>query len=141
MPFDPIDFEARSWIPNSGWPIGQEDVQPFLAKSMKLCEAGDADFDARSAFPTDPAMIGPHFDDPEVVTWPLEKWSPPTNFAKKYGPELSEASRCRILLHGQGVQIHLAENKNEIQEVEASSGDKKKVLCSGEVFCTGVRWA
>lgn len=134
VPFDPIDFEARSWIPNSGWPIGWEDVQPFLVEAMKLCEAGDADFDARSAFPANPAMMGPNFDDPEVVTWPLEKWSPPTNFAKKYGPELSEASRCRILLHGQGVQIRLAENKNEIQEVEASSGNKKKFFVRAKFF-------
>jgi choline dehydrogenase-like flavoprotein len=109
-------------------------VQPFLVEAMKLCEAGDADFDARSAFPANPAMMGPNFDDPEVVTWPLEKWSPPTNFAEKYGPELSEASRCRILLHGQGVQIRLAENKNEIQEVEASSGNKKKFFVRAKFF-------
>ena len=134
VPFDPIDFEPRSWIPNSGWPIGWENVQPFLAEAMKLCEAGDTDFDARSAFPTSPAMMGPNFDDPEVVTWPLEKWSPPTNFARKYGPELSEAGRCRILLYGQGVQVHIAENKKEIQEVEASSGNKKQFFVRAKCF-------
>src|SRR3989449_9183453 len=26
---DPIDFEKREWVPNSGWPIRREDLDPF----------------------------------------------------------------------------------------------------------------
>ncbi|MFT7680367.1 MAG: choline dehydrogenase-like flavoprotein [Planctomycetota bacterium] len=28
-PFDPVDFEARTGIPNSGWPITREELLPF----------------------------------------------------------------------------------------------------------------
>lgn len=134
VPFDPIDFCERSWIPNSGWPIRWEDVQPFLAEAVRLCEAGDADFDARSAFPKAPRMMIPAFDDPEVVTWPLEKWSPPTNFAARYGPELIGSNRCRILMHGQGVQLHLAENKKRLKEVEANTNHNKKFFVRAKIF-------
>ncbi|WP_405421720.1 GMC oxidoreductase [Pseudonocardia alni] len=32
-PFDEIDFEARDWIPASGWPIGAADLDPYLNRS------------------------------------------------------------------------------------------------------------
>lgn len=27
---DPYDFEKRAWIPNSGWPIGHDAIEPYL---------------------------------------------------------------------------------------------------------------
>jgi choline dehydrogenase-like flavoprotein len=31
--FDDIDFEERSWVSGSGWPIAMEDMEPFLDRS------------------------------------------------------------------------------------------------------------
>src|ERR1700688_3683941 len=31
--FDAIDFEERAWVPDSGWPIGLSDVEPYLERS------------------------------------------------------------------------------------------------------------
>ena len=28
-PLDPIDFKKRDWVPQSGWPIQKEDLDPF----------------------------------------------------------------------------------------------------------------
>ncbi|MCA8982047.1 MAG: GMC family oxidoreductase [Planctomycetes bacterium] len=28
-PLDAIDFEVREWVPDSGWPIGREDLDPY----------------------------------------------------------------------------------------------------------------
>jgi len=134
VPFDPIDFMTRSWVPNSGWPIRWEDVQPFLSRAVKICEAGDADFDARRALQGSPTMMISDFDNHELVTWPLEKWSTPTNFAKKYGPELRRSPRCRIFAKGQGVQFHLAKNKESIREVEATSGGKRRFFVRAKYF-------
>lgn len=30
VPFSRMDFQRRSWIPGSGWPIDAEDVEPYL---------------------------------------------------------------------------------------------------------------
>ena len=32
VPLDPIDLEPREWIPNSGWPIGYGELQPYLER-------------------------------------------------------------------------------------------------------------
>lgn len=31
--FDAIDFERRDWVPDSGWPIGLDDLAPYLGRS------------------------------------------------------------------------------------------------------------
>ncbi|MGB3389911.1 MAG: GMC family oxidoreductase [Pseudaminobacter sp.] len=35
-PFDAIDFKVRSWVPNSGWPIGHEQITPYLLRAMEV---------------------------------------------------------------------------------------------------------
>ena len=33
VPFDAIDYEARSWVPESGWPVTAEEVRPYLDRA------------------------------------------------------------------------------------------------------------
>jgi hypothetical protein len=35
-PLDRIDFKKRGWVPNSGWPITYEDLEPFYKKAGKI---------------------------------------------------------------------------------------------------------
>ena len=39
IPLDPIDFEERPWIPDSGWPITYTDLSPYYERAMVMCEA------------------------------------------------------------------------------------------------------
>jgi choline dehydrogenase-like flavoprotein len=34
--FDAIDFAARGWVANSGWPIGRDELQPHLDQAREL---------------------------------------------------------------------------------------------------------
>jgi choline dehydrogenase-like flavoprotein len=34
---DATAFEARAWVPNGGWPIGSEELRPFLDEALALC--------------------------------------------------------------------------------------------------------
>jgi len=43
--FDDIDFERRTWVPNSGWPIGPIDVQPFLERARDYLGIGPNVYD------------------------------------------------------------------------------------------------
>ncbi|MGI8739291.1 MAG: GMC oxidoreductase [Gammaproteobacteria bacterium] len=36
-PLEPIDFEARDWLPNSGWPIDFAHLEPYYARAAALC--------------------------------------------------------------------------------------------------------
>lgn len=120
VPFDPIDFETRPWIPHSGWPIRHADLTDHVARACELSEAGAADFDARSVFPGTQAEILRGFDNDEFVTWPLERWSIPTDYCRRYRDELENAPNLRILLHAHAIHIQMATNGHELKSVKAA---------------------
>ena len=120
VPFDPIDFENRSWVPGSGWPIGVSDVQPYLEPACRFAEAGDPLFDARVTFPDTQPEIIEGFDNGELVSWPLERWSVPTDFSKRYREDLDAASNIRVLLHAQVIHLQLAEDGHTLSHVDAA---------------------
>ncbi len=39
-PYDPIDFVKRDWVPESGWPISREELDPFYARAHKTLQLG-----------------------------------------------------------------------------------------------------
>jgi choline dehydrogenase-like flavoprotein len=43
-PLDRIDFEKRSWISNSGWPIAYDDLKPFYKKSGKILKVNNFNY-------------------------------------------------------------------------------------------------
>lgn len=48
---DPIDFEPRAWVPDSGWPLTLDAVQPWLRTAADILDV-------------------PHFDKIDIHTWP-----------------------------------------------------------------------
>lgn len=43
-PFDEIDFEARPWVPHSGWPFGRAALVPYYRRAEAICETGPFDY-------------------------------------------------------------------------------------------------
>jgi choline dehydrogenase-like flavoprotein len=44
-PLHDIDFEARDWVPHSGWPIARHDLEPYYAAAQLLVEIGPPTYD------------------------------------------------------------------------------------------------
>jgi choline dehydrogenase-like flavoprotein len=45
--FDKIDFERRSWLPGSGWPVTRDSLEPFFDRAGDLLNLGPNLYDAR----------------------------------------------------------------------------------------------
>jgi choline dehydrogenase-like flavoprotein len=118
--FDPVDFEARPWVPGSGWPIGLDDLRAYIARANELSEAGQADFDARSVFPEKQSEILRGFDSEDFASWPLERWSVPTDYCKRYRTELAGASNVRVLLHAHAIHLQMDATGSKLQHVKAA---------------------
>ena len=98
MPFDPIDFEARPWVPHSGWPLSFEDLLPHYEAANALAEAGRHAYEAHEALPgAQPLVAG--FASEIVRTSSLERFSCPTDFGRRYANRL-RASRDIHVLQG-----------------------------------------
>jgi choline dehydrogenase-like flavoprotein len=133
VPFDPIDFMARPWIPESGWPLKHEDLEGYVERANRLSEAGAADFDARSVFPNRQAEIIAGMDNDEIVSWPLERWSVPTDYSKRYHKDLDEAHNVRVLLHAHAIHLQLDETGQRVEHVKTACRPGREFSVHGTV--------
>ena len=107
IPLDPIDFERRDYMPNSGWPIDLSALMPYYPEANRLCEAGEFTYSAAAAFhrPLRPMIKG--FESPLFTTDTLERFSCPTDFGARYGRRLRAAPNVRVVLHANVTRIQL----------------------------------
>ncbi|QHI99976.1 FAD-dependent oxidoreductase [Xylophilus rhododendri] len=139
MPFDPIDFEARPYVPDSGWPISFEDVLPFYPDANLLIEAGRFQYDAESAFGPDAPPLIDGFDSPRVRTEGIERFSTPTNFALRYRRRLELAPDVTVLLGANCTGIRLAADGKTVRRVDVATlaGNRFSVECADTVIASG----
>jgi choline dehydrogenase-like flavoprotein len=139
MPLDPIDFEARSFVPHSGWPIGPEALQDYYPQANRLCEAGDFAYTAASAFPRGlrPMMTG--FASTHFSTDTLERFSCPTDFGARYAHKLRDARNVRVLLHANVTHIALDPGGTRVQSLRVCTlqGRSFQAHAAAFVLATG----
>jgi choline dehydrogenase-like flavoprotein len=122
IPFDPIDFEARPWVPGPGWPIGLEALTPFYEGAQVAAEAGAFDYDPASALPGRPASLVPGLDDDTIETR-LERFSRPTDFWKRYGEALSRDPDVHVLMEAPLLGVRLAADGRSVDHLEVRRPD------------------
>lgn len=116
MPFDPIDFEERPYLPGSGWPLSREMLEPYYRRANLLCEAGRFAYTAEEAFASPLAPVIPGFISRDFSTNQLERFSCPTNFGQRYRAVLTAARDLRVLLHANVVKIALDATGTQVTE-------------------------
>lgn len=97
--FDPIDFEDRSITARAPWPIGYEDVEPYLQRACDWAACGQAAFNARDIPEIAHRDMVVGLPDAEVRTTDLERWALPTRFGREYRSALQDAP-CLTLWSG-----------------------------------------
>lgn len=123
MPLDPIDFEARDWIADSGWPIAATALDDHYRAAARWCEVGEPTFDARADdAPAGPPMIagfaGTAFND-----WSLERLSCPTDFGRRYHHRLETTPGLRVMLEAAVTEIVTDADGRRITGLAVRGGD------------------
>jgi choline dehydrogenase-like flavoprotein len=96
VPFDPIDFEPREVAGAARWPLGYEDVSPYMERAAEWCRCGEPVFKAERMTELSGRTLVPGWVDGDVRASDLERWSLPTNFGAVYGEELRRAPNLRL---------------------------------------------
>ncbi len=100
---DPLDFEHRSWVPDSGWPLAHDDLLPYYRDAAQLCQ-----LESEQWRPTADSALPPLYHEPfigndvEIALW---QGSPPTRFGIVYHDELAGSTNVTTLLHATAVEI------------------------------------
>ena len=124
IPFDPLDFQPRPWVPDSGWPITYDTLLPYYHKAAELCRIGAFDFHAQTAFPDARGEIIAGLDSDEIVSYPMERWSTPVNFATTYRSELEQSTTIRVLLDAHALTLDMTDTVDRISSVMVSMEGK-----------------
>jgi choline dehydrogenase-like flavoprotein len=131
-PFSALDFEAREWIPYSGWPIRKEDVDPYYDRARVICRVGSPDWDLadwqqRDRLPILP-FAGERVASRVAQVVPVAQRS----FGKHYHDELDRATN---------VTVYLNANVTAIEANEAASAvTGARIAClSGNRFALKAR--
>ena len=139
VPFDPIDFEARDYVPGSGWPISHSDVVPFYGPANEWLEAGESVYDARQAFtpPAPPMFAG--FASDTLLTEGLERFSCPTDLGQRYRARLAAATDVRVLLGANCTGIRLSPDGTRVAALDVATlaGRHFKVQAARVVLAAG----
>lgn len=134
MPLDPIDFEQRDWVPHSGWPIAWDDLAAYYPRANALCEAGEFEYDARLALPGGMRPLIRRFAPAEFDTDRIERFSCPTDFARRYGHRLAASPDLRVILHANCTRLETSADGARVEAAGLRTLDGKSFRVRAEQF-------
>ena len=136
VPLTPYDLEKRDWIPDSGWPIGWDELDRYHPRAQALCEAGPFVYDDSlwQGYSADR-----HAFDPARLQNRFYQFSPPTRFGDRYGATLRNASNIDVIFNANATRVGLADNARaaKIIAVKSLAGKQASVRARHFVIACG----
>ena len=128
MTLNDLDFEARDWVPGSGWPIPHAEVTRYYPRTFEILELPTLDRvtpeflvkgmsqDERRLFQDGPFA-------PTLSLWPKSA----TRFGSAFGSELRRATSARVLINASVTRLALNAAGNAVESVTAATIDGRQV--------------
>ena len=140
VPFDEVDFEARPYVPYSGWPITKRDLDSYYMRAHAYCEIGAYTYDVKAALsmPERQKSLIPNLKSEDISLENLALFSPPTNFGKKFRDRLKESSNIKIYLYANCLKISTNQEGNNVDFLRVGSWKKNFLVCAKHyILATG----
>ena len=128
-PMDEVDFAARPWLPDTGWPIERASLDPYYRRAQPICELGRYDYDPEN---WRDGAYGPFpFDGRKLISGVIQV-GPPTRFGEVYRADIDKAKNVRACLYANVTDLRLADER--VTEVKVSCLDKKTFTVKAKLF-------
>ncbi len=130
-----IDFAERHWIPQSGWPFDETEIDPYYTRAEQVCQlpprVDQTTWSAESEQQSLP------FDSRRVVTKLFHR--KPTRFGKVYREEMAQSKNVEVLLHSNAVSVEVGRTTLQVDRIRAATleGNKFSVKAKFYVLATG----
>ncbi|GEO36518.1 hypothetical protein SAE02_06660 [Skermanella aerolata] len=140
-PLDAHDFQERSWVPDSGWPFGKEELAEFYPRAHRYCELPSDNYE-----PGYWAEVSDQFHASRIpvsgdqIGEKIFLKSPPTRFGDTYRAALTNpGNQCTVFLHANVVEIETDGDATHVEALLTRDLDgrsrrfkaKKFILASG----------
>ena len=131
---DPIDFEKRDWVPDSGWPISYSEIEPYYKIAEDYCSVGADGYDPEYwmeelGFEN----ICKSSEDVELAV--AKSALPPTRFYEKYKPDLEAGQNLRIILNASAVGATFDRSNRTIKSIDFKSTGESVHRINAKIFC------
>ncbi len=137
-PLQEIDFEPRSWVPYSGWPIRKQQLDPYYATAQQLCQLGPYHYQVEDWNDEYRAFPPFHPDKVQIGFW---QFSPPTRFGKQYRDVLEQAKNVRVFLYANVAELVTNEGASQVKAAHIRTLQGKTGTVRARVFilaCGGI---
>jgi choline dehydrogenase-like flavoprotein len=127
-PLEPLDFEARSGRPLSGWPFGYQELEPYYRRAQVIARLGPFDYDA-ATWEREGARRLPLSDSIQTIV--LQRG--PLTFAHHVGT-LTAATNIWLVHHATLTRLVTTVGGGRIVDAIASSGSESTVSVRARLF-------
>lgn len=130
-PFQPIDFEKRDWVPDSGWPIGLGDLEPYYRRA-----AGVLGIPGHTHFePIERPFIASETIDVKTFQWA----SRPFNAGDYLKSAAAKSDTLRVVLNAPLVRFVERDGGGSVEaaEIALQDGRRARVRAQRYVLAAG----
>ena len=130
-PLDPLDFESRSWVQDSGWPLERQALDPFYRRAAALAEVSPFDYQPGERETEGQPFLIPASSGIETTFFHV---SPPTRFGAVYGPGLEKSASCQLHLNANVTEIVTGESGAEVESVRVMGREGQAYQVKGRSY-------
>lgn len=130
-PLDPLDFEERSHIAQSGWPFSRSDLDPYYVRAQTVLQLGPFKYDAVDwTMPSTPPLplAGGRIGSG------IFQCSPPTRFGKEYRDAIRGAPNVTALIEANLVEIETSETAAQATGLRLRCLDGKRLHATAKHY-------
>lgn len=109
-PLDDIDFEARDWVPGSGWPFRKQELMPYYERAQPVCQIGPVAYDYGD-WESGKQLVS--LDDTCLMAR-FFQFSPPTRFGRVYRNDITRARNISLYIHATVLEMEVDESVSAI---------------------------
>lgn len=132
------DFEERSWVPHTGWPIRRADLDPYYPEAYRLCEIEPVQEDPASW--EDPAehRVRLPLDEAKVTNTVIQV-GPPARFGRLYRQDLISSSNVHLITHANMTRMEASASGSTVTglQVRCLNGNAFQVQAQRYVLACG----
>jgi choline dehydrogenase-like flavoprotein len=130
LPFDPIDFEPRSWV-DARWPIRLAEIEPYLAAAVRATQSGKPVYSEQ--------VPGMALVDDEFACDALERWANKQQAQAIHTEAIAHDPRLEIRIHATLTGIDFSESGcvDAIQITDSRTGERVRMPVGTLVIAAG----
>lgn len=138
MRLDPIDFETRDWISDSGWPISHQALIPYYRRAESLLKLPEVAMDKLINRDTaESALFSGDTLQPKLITWAKT----PLRFRTAFGKKLIASRNIQILLNANVTELVPDDTGVSIKSAEVRTLDGRQIRIKAQHYvlaCGGI---